>query len=259
MQTLVRQLGEQQVAAFFLVLARVSPLFLLGPLFAARQIPARVRGIVAVALAVGFAPIAIRGVRLDLDPFGLGELMLKELVVGLAFAFAVGVVLAAVQVAGTFLDTLSGFAYGSLIDPITGNNNAIISQVYTLVGLLIFIAIGGDALVLQGIARTYELVPIDEAPSLAILTAGALQAFSSIFVAALELAAPVILALVITDVTFGLMTRTVPALNVFAVGAPAKIAVTLLLMGTSLTFAGSWLEGEVERSVGDALRSIRTG
>jgi flagellar biosynthesis protein FliR len=83
--------------------------------------------------------------------------------------------------------------------------------------------------------------------------------FSGVFTAALELAAPVLLALVITDVAFGLMTRAVPALNVFAVGAPAKIAVTLLLVSASLTFAGGWMEGEVERSVGDALRMMRAG
>ena len=83
-ESLLRQIGEEQVAAFFLVRARVSPLFLLGPLFSARQVPSRVRDIVAVALAVGYSPIALRGVRLDLDPIGLGEIMLKELVVGLA-------------------------------------------------------------------------------------------------------------------------------------------------------------------------------
>lgn len=257
MAQLLRQIGEQQAAAFVLVLARVSPLFILAPLFSARQVPARARGVVAVALAVGLSPIAARGRELPLDVWALVGLVGKELLVGLAFAFAVGVVLAAVSVAGSFLDTLSGFAYGALVDPLTGNSNAVLAQAYGLVGLLIFIAIGGDALVLQGMARTYELVPIQEAPSLTSMTAGVQLAFSTIFTAALELAAPVVLALVITDVAFGLMTRAVPALNVFAVGAPAKIAVTLLLIGTSLTFAAGWMEGEVERSVGGALRSLR--
>jgi flagellar biosynthetic protein FliR len=256
---LLRQLGEQQAAAFMLVLARVSPLFLLAPLFSARQVPARARGVVAVALAVGLAPIAARGRELPLDAWALAGLVGKELLVGAAFAFAVGVVIAAVSVAGSFLDTLSGFAYGALVDPLTGNQNAVLAQAYGLVGLLVFIGIGGDALVLQGLARTYELVPLTAAPSLAALTEGVRHTFSGVFTAALELAAPVLLALVITDVAFGLMTRAVPALNVFAVGAPAKIAVTLLLVSASLTFAGGWMEGEVERSVGDALRMMRAG
>lgn len=257
MSSLLRQLGEQQVAAFMLVLARVSPLFLLAPLFSARQVPGRVRGIVAVALAVGLAPVAARGRRLPLDVLGLGGLVGKEILVGLAFAFAVGVVLTAVAIAGAFLDILSGFSYGSLVDPMTGNQSAIISQAYGLIGLMVFIAIGGDALVLRGLARTYDLVPLTDMPSLATLTAGAEVAFAGIFTAALELAAPVVLALIITDVAFGLMTRTVPALNVFAVGAPAKVAVCLLLMGASLTFLGGWMGGEVEASVSDALRSMR--
>jgi flagellar biosynthesis protein FliR len=254
--SLIHQLGEQQAAAFMLVLARVSPLFLLAPLFSARQLPARARGVAAVALAVGMAPIVSRGQRLPLDPLGLGSLVGKEIMVGLAFAFAVGVVLTAVAVAGSFLDVLSGFSYGSLVDPLTGSQSALLSQAYALIGLMVFIAIGGDALVLQGLARTYELVPLRELPSLPTLTAGVQLAFVAIFRAALELAAPVILALLITDAAFGLMTRVVPALNVFAVGVGAKIAICLVLVVASLTFLGGWIGDEVEDSVSGALRSL---
>lgn len=257
MNPLLDQLGEQQTARFFLVLARVGPLFLLAPLFSARQVPGRVRGIIAVALALGLTPVVADGQRIELGAFPLAELIAKEILVGLAFAFAVGSVITAVSIAGSLLDLLGGFSLGGTLDPVTGNQSALLAQMYTLIGTLVFVAIGGDALVLLGFARTYDFVPLLEYPALDTLTAGAQAAFVSLFVGALELAAPVILALIVTDAAFGLMTRVVPQLQVFTVGAPAKIGVCLFFAATSLTFAAGWMSDELERSVSNALRSLK--
>ncbi len=259
MQPLVQQFGEQQVAGFFLVLARVSPLFLLAPLFSSQLIPFRVRGIVAVALAIGLSPIVARSARIDLDVMGFAELVAKELLVGLAFAFALGALFAAISVAGTFLDTLIGFSYGAIIDPITGSQSAVISQLYGLLGVLIFIAIGGDGWVIQGLAQTYELVPMDQFPSLGAMLTGVESAFAGIFAAAIQVAGPIVLALILTDAAFGVVSRVVPQLNVFAVGFPAKVVVGLLLMGVTLPFAAGWLADELEASVSSALRTLQVG
>src|SRR3712207_338041 len=105
----IQQFGEQQVLAFFLVLARLSPLFVLAPLFSAQMIPMRVKGVVAVALAVGLSPIVGRDLAVQTDVMGLAGLIGKELLVGGAFAFALGALFAAISVAGTFIDTLIGF------------------------------------------------------------------------------------------------------------------------------------------------------
>ena len=77
---------------------------------------------------------------------------------------------------------------------------------------------------LRGLARTFQLVPLTSAPQITSLVGGAEQVFATIFAAALEIAAPVLIALLITDVAFGVVSRVVPQLNVFAVGFPAKVA-----------------------------------
>ena len=64
-------------------------------------------------------------------------LMLKEVLVGLAYAFALGAVFAAVSVAGSLMDVTVGFSFGSLVDPITGNHSQLLSQLYAMVGVLI--------------------------------------------------------------------------------------------------------------------------
>jgi flagellar biosynthesis protein FliR len=254
---LLRQFSEEQVAGFMLVIARIAPLFLVAPMFSSKMIPARVRGIAAVGLAVGIAPLAMKGEHVPLDIMSLGALAVKELLVGLAFSFAIAALFAAVTAAGSLADTLIGFSFGALFDPITGNNASVLSQAYSLVGVAIFIAIGGDGWVIQGLNHTYDLVPLVDYPALGPMVAGVQHAFVGIFVAAVELAAPVLLAVIITDAAFGVVARVVPQLNVFQVGFPAKVTVGLLVIGVSLPFAAGWISDELQRSVGAALQSLR--
>jgi flagellar biosynthetic protein FliR len=254
---LIQTVGANQAAGFICVLARVGPLFVLAPMFSAKMMPARARGICAVALAIGLAPIAMGGKPVPTDTWPLAELIVKEALIGLAFAFAVGVVFAALSIAGNFLDMLVGYSFGAIVDPITGNQSPVLSQIYALIGVMIFIAIGGDAWVIRGLAETYELVPLLAFPSMGALIGGANAAFANIFVAALQIAAPVLIAVTITDAAFGIVSRVSPQMNVFAVGLPAKIIVALLVMAASLPFVGGYLADSLEQGVGDVLRSIR--
>jgi flagellar biosynthesis protein FliR len=259
-ESILAEFGQQQVLGFFLVLARVSPLFLLAPLFSSRLLPPRARGIVAVGLAVGIAPIALNApgaTDLPTDVLTFGGLVLKEMLVGLGFAFALGALFAAVQVAGSVLDTMIGFSFGALVDPVTGTNGGVLNQLYALIGVMIFVVINGDAWVIQGLARSYEAVPLADAPAIGTLVEGAQVAFSGIFGAAIEICAPVLLAALLTDVAFGLVSRVMPQLNVFAVGFPAKVTVGLVLVGASLPFVAGWLGDELQGSVSSALQTLR--
>ena len=200
-ESILAEFGQQQVLGFFLVLARVSPLFVLAPLFSSKLLPARARGIVAVALALGIAPIAMdagdEAARIPTEILALGGLILKEMLVGLGFAFALAALFAAVQVAGSLLDTLIGFSFGALVDPITGTSGGVLNQLYALIGVMIFIAISGDAWVIQGLARSYEAIPLAESPAIGTLVEGAQVAYSGIFAAAIEICAPVLIAVVL--------------------------------------------------------------
>jgi flagellar biosynthetic protein FliR len=254
---LIQQVGANQTAAFILVLARISPLFVLAPIFSSKMIPGRAKGVCAVGLAVGMAPIAMNGKAVPTDIWPLGELIVKEVLIGLAFAFAVAVVMAALSIAGNFLDTLVGFSFGALIDPITGSQSPVLSQLYGLIGVMIFIAIGGDGWMIHGLARTYDLVPLLAFPSIGALVGGANAAFTGIFVSALQIAAPVLIAVTITDAAFGIVSRVAPQMNVFAVGLPAKIIVALMIMAASLPFVGGFLADSLKHGIGDVLQSVQ--
>ncbi len=256
MNKVLQELAGNELGGFILVLARVTPLFLLAPLFSSNLIPARVKGLVAVALAVGLTPIAMHGQHIPNDPMRLAELVLQSLLVGLAFSFALAVMMAAIESAGAIVDVVSGFSYGSLINPLSGETSAVMSRFYSLVGTLIFLVIGGDAWTLRGLGRTFELVPLTSAPRISSLVAGAEQVFSTVFTAALEIGAPVLAALLITDVAFGVVSRVVPQLNIFAVGFPTKVAVAMLVVAASLPFAANWISGQLSSSVAEALGAL---
>jgi flagellar biosynthesis protein FliR len=255
----IDQLGQNQLAGFILVLARVGPLFMLAPPFSSKMVPVRARAIVAVGFAVGLAPIALHGQTVPGDVLTIAGLALKEVVIGLAFAFSLACLFAAFATAGTILDTTMGFSFGSLIDPVTNVQSGQMVQVYTMVAITVFIVIGGDAWVIEGLAKSYEVVPLLAVPSLNSLVAGAVSEFAAILGASLEVAAPVVLALILTDVAFGVVSRVVPQLNVFAVGFPVKIIVGLLVVGVSLPFVGGWLSDQLQLSVESALGSLQLG
>jgi flagellar biosynthesis protein FliR len=257
---IIERFGEQHMLAFALVLARVAPLFLLAPLFSSKAFPARVRTVTAVALAIGISPVASHALgdsRIPTGEWEIGGLMVKEFLVGMAFSFGIGALFAALSAAGALLDTMVGFMIGGIIDPLTGASASLLTQLYAMIGVLIFIAIGGDGWVIAGLARTYDAVPLLAAPDIGSLTEGVRLAFGGILGAGVMVAAPVMVALIITEAALGVVSRVVPQINIFAVGFPAKIAIGLLLVGASLPFAAGWLSDELQRSVATALRTLQ--
>ncbi len=133
MNAVLAELAGNQLAGFILVLARVTPLFFIAPLFSSAMIPPRVKGIIAVGISIGLTPIAMHGQHVPSDTLAVAGLVIEGMLVGLSFAFALAVLLAAVESAGSLIDVVSGFSYGSLINPMNGENSAVIARFYSLV------------------------------------------------------------------------------------------------------------------------------
>jgi flagellar biosynthesis protein FliR len=249
------QFAGDQAVAFVLVLCRVGGLFVLAPVFSGRMIPMQAKLIIAGAISFTMMPlVTATGV-----PQGLAivPVMVKEIVVGLAFALSLGAIGAAVQFAASILDTMIGFSYAALIDPVNQSPAAILGQVYSLFSVLVFLMIGGDRLMIMGVAKSYDLVPVGQIPSVARLGALATNSITQVGLVGLEIGAPVIIALVLVDIAFGLVARTVPQMNVFVVGLPGKILVGFAAIGASLAFVAGDLETLLQQGVLHALEALR--
>jgi flagellar biosynthetic protein FliR len=251
------QIAAKDVVAFVLVLGRVGPLFLLAPVFSSRMLPARVKLILAGAIAFVMTPIAMHGQPIPADSLQIAPLMVKEVTIGLAFSLSIGVLAAAVQAAGGLLDTLVGFSFGALIDPFDNSPAAVLGQVYSIFATMIFLLTGGDQIMVMGLAKSYDLVPLGHVPTASHLAALATTGLAQLFVVALEIAAPVVIALLLADIAFALVSRAVPQMNVFAVGTPAKVLIGFATVSASLPFLATHLEDQLQSFVLQALTAMK--
>jgi flagellar biosynthesis protein FliR len=252
-------LAGTQVTAFLLVLARVGGLFVFAPVFSARFIPARVKLLVAAAVSVALMPAAIGDTTVPTDAATLSVLIVKELFVGLAFAFSLALLTAAVQAGAALLDTLVGFSFGALVDPISSSQSAVLGQFYGIFAAVVFVTIGGDQMMLLGLAQSYDVLGVLDYPSTSAIAANAVDVLEQVFAIGLAVTAPAIIALVVTDAALGLLARSVPQMNVFIVGIPAKILAGVAVIGASLPFVAAHLQSDLEGIVLQSLRALAGG
>ena len=249
-------LAGSSLIGFLLVLSRVGGLFVLAPGFSSRMIPARVKFAMAVAISLALTPMAMHGHPVGQDAGDLAMLIVKELTVGLAFALPLAIVAAGVQAGATLLDTIIGFSFAATIDPINNSQSAVLAQLYSLFAVMVFMLTGGDTVMLEGLAASYRVVPIDSFPDMTELAQQIVPLAGQVFVIGLEIAAPVVIALIVTDAAFGLIARAVPQMNVFFVGLPAKILLGFAVIGASLPFVAARISDQLETSVYTALRAL---
>ncbi len=250
-------IAEAQLIGFLLVLARVGGLFLLAPIFSSKMIPARAKLLIAGAISLALMPIATSGQHLPSDPAAIAVLIVKEVSVGLAFAFALSMLQAAVAAGAALLDTLVGFSFAAVVDPINGQQTAVLGQFYGLVATMIFLAVGGDQLMIMGLARSYRLLPVTAFPDTGALTSGAVSIVEQVFVIGLEITAPALIAIIVTDAALGVVSRAMPQMNVFVVGLPAKLIAGFAVIGASLPFVAVHLQDDLQSSVMQALQLLR--
>ena len=243
------EIAGEQIASFVLVMARIGGLFFFAPIFSSRLIPMRAKFMAAGAISLALAPLAAAGRTVPEDPVELASLVVKEVIVGLAIALALGVVAAAVHAGASIVDAVGGFAFASLVDPFTNMQGSPFGQFYGVFATMVLFLSGGDHVIIQGLARSYELVPIDAGLDFGRMAELAVSGLMQIFIVGLEIVAPVLFALVLTDMALGLISRAVPQMNVFFVGVPAKIMVAFVVAAASLPFVALRLDD----ALGDAM------
>jgi flagellar biosynthetic protein FliR len=251
------QYAGTEVVAFVLVLGRVAPLFLLAPVFSAQLLASRAKFIAAIGISVALTPIASHGVKIPTDPLVFGLTLTREVAIGLAFALALGILAAAVSAGASLIDTLVGFSFGALIDPVSGNQNAILGQVYTLFAMMVFLVFNGLGLMIMGLEQTYSLVPLGRFPATSMLAALALRSIEQVPVIGLELAAPVLVAIIVADTVFGIVGRAVPQMNVLVMGLPVKVLLAFAVITASLPFVGLHLQNDLVNALSTALQAFR--
>lgn len=225
-------LPADTLIAFLLVTVRVSAWIAVSPPFNTRAVPT----VVKVALAVGLAlPVAPRLAAQAPTPeaFPVARAVFFQIVVGLVLGFLVQVLFAAVQAAGELIDLASGFTLASLYDPLSGMTSSMFGRLHQLIAVTLLFALDGHLMLVRGLLTSFEALPLHPV-SVSALTASVTADVGRFFVAALEIAAPVLAVLFLAELALGLVGRAVPTLNVFSMSFPLKILLTLSLAGAAM-------------------------
>lgn len=220
------------VTAFFFALVRTSAWLLVSPPFNTRLVPVTVKAGIAAALAVAAVP-EVRSSDLDLSTAGFLGAAVLQVVVGVALGLITLLLFGAVQAAGGLIDLFAGFSLASIVDPTSGVNSSVFGRFYQVVAITLLFATNAHLLLVDGFLRSFEVVPVSgfEASSFAELL---LEDVGGFFVAAVEIAGPVLACLFLAELTMGLLARAAPSLNVFALAFPLRVGVTLVVTGIAL-------------------------
>jgi flagellar biosynthetic protein FliR len=245
------EVSAQLLIAFLLTVVRISAWIVVAPPFNSRAVPATVKVALSVALALPVAPRMVdRAPEPEIGP--LVSAILLQVLAGLVLGFIAMILFAAIQAAGELIDLFSGFTVASLYDPLSGSTSSMFGRLHQLIAITLLFATGAHLLLVRGLVASFDVVPLradsGALPKLMVSQVG------KFFVAALEIAAPLVAVLFLAELAIGLVGRAAPSLNVLSTSFPLKILLTLSLAGMTLTV----LPGAVERLVQNILRATAT-
>ena len=209
---------------------RLSAMMAVAPVFSAAGFNVRTRALFAVLIAALVAP-SLPAPPVESLLSGAGVLMgIREIGVGLVLGFIVQMAFGAAVFAGQAISMTMGLGFAMAVDPQNGVQVPVISQLYVILATLLFLALNGHLLLIATVVESYQLIPIGVA-GLPISSLSAVVALGTmVFAGGILLALPALTALLLINVAFGIVTRTAPQLNIFAVGFPVTILAGLFIM-----------------------------
>ena len=234
---------------------RPGAAFLVAPLFGAPGVPMQLRLVVAMALGMP----ALAAGHVALPPDGLMSLtgvlaIAGEVTAGLALGLATQIGFAAAIAAGETISNAMGLGFAAMADPLSGAPNPAIGQFLSMVALFLFLGTGGHLALAAIIAESYAALPAGQA-WLGHDAVGSLVEFGGVILAAgVVIAMPVAFALVLVQIGMGVLTRSAPALSLFAVGMPAASLAGIILLALALPA----MTGSISLALRDGLDMART-
>ena len=237
--------AAEPLMAALLASLRIVAWLLLVPPFSGRSVPARAKVVLALGLSLAVAPSVPAG-GLPTGAVALFTVALTQVAVGLALGFVSLLVLGVIQAAGSLIDIFGGFAIVQAFDPSSNQMNTVFGRFHQVLATTLLFVTGGHLVVMGGLLKTFDVLPLGETPSTRGTPSMVIEAFSTFFVTAVQIALPMIAVLFVTDLGLALLTKVNQQMNVMNVMFPAKIGLTLLLVGLSFPMLPDALSRLVE-------------
>lgn len=219
---------SQGLAGFFWPFFRIAGVVMVAPVFGARLVPARVRVALATGITLVLAPLLPPGPALSISLL-TGFLIVQEVLLGAVMGFALQMIFDALVVAGQTIAMTMGLGFAMLVDPQRGVSVPVLSQFFLIIGILVFLSLDGHLATLGMLGQSFELLPIGEMLSRDSLWAVVAWG-GEMFAGAVRVALPAVVAMLVVNIAFGVMSRAAPTLNLFAVGFPTALLLGFLIL-----------------------------
>jgi flagellar biosynthetic protein FliR len=245
---------EAYIAPFLCVGARVSGWLTFTPFLGHAALPAPVKAILTIALTILLFPVVTIGTPATIYP---GPLVIAgELGVGMVMGLCLQLVFEGIQLGGQLIGTQLGFSMANMVDPMSQMETTVVSVFHQTIGLLMFLEMNVHLRLVQALARSFHYLPAGTAFTVLPPAPQLLRAAAGMWLVALEIAAPVMLATMLTDMTLAFVSRTSPQLPVMLMGFSVKALLGFAVLASTVAFWPRMFEKHFLAALGLAERLL---
>lgn len=229
------------VTKFLFPLFRISAFFMVVPLIGTRLVPIRVRLSFALAVTIVVMPLLPPLPSADGLSLNLYIMIAEQLLIGFSLGFFVQILFQVVVLGGQIISYQMGLGFASISDPTNGISVVVLSQFYLMMTMMIFLSLNGHLVLIDVIVDSFRIIPVGAGTVSTLVFERIVLSGSWLFAAATLMAMPAIIALLIVNFAFGIMTKAAPQLNIFAIGFPFTMVFGIFIVWISLTgFLGQY-------------------
>lgn len=219
------------IELFLLIFVRMTGLFVTAPIFGRRNIPVYFKVGFAFMTALLMANVIKVGHIVDTDNFMIYAFyVVKEFLVGVLIGYVAYAVFTSIYIAGQIIDMQIGFGMVNVLDPLSNIQVPITANLYFILAMVIFLITNGHHMLITALFQSFDLLPLGTAiigPDMLENTVGV---FQNMFSIGFKIAAPIVAAVIITDIVLGIISKTIPQMNVFILGMPLKILIGIIII-----------------------------
>jgi len=252
-------IDTSRVLLFSLVLARVSGIVIMTPVFGSADIPVQFRALFAFSLALLILPSQWCVALQEPDTLPMYAIVLAaELVIGLALGLGLYIFFNGLVVAGEIMGHVGGMSVAQVFDPTTGENSPLLSRLVYMLGLAVFVCSGGIRLTLAGLLDTFESIPPGGGHIPVELGEALVLILGLSFSLAFRVAAPVMIGVLISMLVIGLLGRTLPQLNLMSIGFSVNAIVMYGILFLSIGSVVYCFQSEILNVFSVILQTLET-
>lgn len=250
------QLSDAQLLSwvqhYFWTFTRIGGVLMTAPVLGSMHASRRVRLMLGLALTLIIAPITPVAAASNLFSAVWYLITLQQFVIGVAIGFVLMLAFEAVVMGGEIISYGMGLSFAQLADPVRGVSTPVVGQFLLVLATLLFLSMNGHLMLIQTLANSFTTLPVDGGLVDMHRFSALIQWSGVVFSGGLRIALPVMVALLLVNLAFGVLSRATPSINLQSVGFPISLLAGILLLLYSLPA----LQGVLEDLLGDAFKLI---